>query len=344
MTIEEGTAKIGRVSAGGASRSTAPVFVVGCPRSGTTLLYHMLLSAGGFAVYRSETHAFNMLEAAYGDLSSVGKKKKLMKAWLSSKLFQVSGLDAREIESKVLAECRNAGDFLRVVMGEVARKQNVERWADCTPAHLLYLPRIKQTIPEALIIHIIRDGRDVALSMDKQGWIKPLPGDKERHLMVAGLYWEWVVNRGRRDGQGLGGDYCEVHFEELIRDPRSVLSRLGVFLDHDLVYDRILEVGIGSVREPNSSFPADSSEHEFDPVARWKESLSPEDLFRMETLIGGTLRELGYSTTGDRGSKSATAKLSRMRSRYRSYFDFKLCIKTKTPIGKLLVTKNLSWL
>ena len=48
-------------------RSRAPVFVVGSPRSGTTLLYHMLLSAGRFAIYRAETHVFNVLVPRFGD-------------------------------------------------------------------------------------------------------------------------------------------------------------------------------------------------------------------------------------------------------------------------------------
>lgn len=50
------------------SRDKAPVFVLGSVRSGTTLLYHMLLSAGGFAVYRSESNVFNLLEPRFGDL------------------------------------------------------------------------------------------------------------------------------------------------------------------------------------------------------------------------------------------------------------------------------------
>src|SRR5215470_17274875 len=105
------------------ARSKAPVFVLGCGRSGTTLLYHMLLSAGNFAVYRTESHAINLLEPRFGDLSVLANKKKLMAAWLDSKLFQVSGLDAAAIEQKILAECRNGGDFLRIVMEEIAHKQ-----------------------------------------------------------------------------------------------------------------------------------------------------------------------------------------------------------------------------
>lgn len=334
-----------RISAASRSgRRQAPVFVLGSPRSGTTLLYHMLLSSGGFAIYRSETHAFNILEAAYGDLGNPQNKRKMMKAWLGSKLFQVSGLDAGEIEARVMAECRNGGDFLRIVMGEIARRQNVDRWAECTPDHLLYLQRIKQTIPDALIVHIIRDGRDVALSMDKQGWIRPMPGDGEQHLMVSSLYWEWIVNRGREDGRKLGTDYCEVHFEELLRNPQAVLTGLSLFLEHDLNYDRILEVGIGTVREPNSSFGGNSQSGDFNPVGRWQDGLSEKDTIAMETLIGGTLAQLGYPLIAAEPSRAEHAKLLRLRSRYRSYFDFKFWVKTRTPIGQWFVTKNLSWL
>jgi sulfotransferase family protein len=344
MTDESSTKTEEKFPVSVSGRSNAPVFVLGSPRSGTTLLYHMLLSSGGFAVYRSETHVFNLLETAYGDLSKASNKRKLMKAWLESKLFQVSGLDARKTEARVIAECTNGGDFLRLVMGQVAQNQNVKRWADCTPDHLLYLRRIKETIPEALIIHIIRDGRDVALSMEKQRWIRPLPGSADQRLTVAALYWEWIVNRGRETGSMLAADYCEVHFEDLIREPRSVLGRLSAFIDHDLNYDRIHEVGIGSVLDPNSSFHDGASGEDFNPVARWRQALQQQDLIRLESLIGGTLRELGYPVGAAQPSKSELARLRKMRARYRKYFAFKLWLKTRTPIGKWLVTKDLSWL
>ena len=133
-----------------AARSKAPVFVLGCGRSGTTLLYHMMLSAGNFAVYRAESNAINLLEPRFGDLSVKSNKQKLMEAWVDSKLGQRSGLEPQSITAKVIAECQNGGDFLRIVMSEMARQQGVERWADCTPEHLLHLQRIKKTIPDAL--------------------------------------------------------------------------------------------------------------------------------------------------------------------------------------------------
>ncbi len=72
--------------------------------------------------------------------------------------------------------------------------------------------------------------------------------------MVAGVYWEWMVNKGRKDGRDLGADYTEVRFEELVGSPQETLARLGSFIDHDLDYDRIQKVGIGSVSAPNTSF------------------------------------------------------------------------------------------
>ena len=181
------------------SAGKGPVFVLGCPRSGTTVLYHMLLSAGDFAIYRAESNVFSVLVPRFGDLQSARNRRRLMQHWLQSKLFHVSGLDAAEIEARIMRDCRSGGDFLRIVMESVAAKQRVSRWADCTPDHLLYLDEIREQIPDARIIHIIRDGRDVALSYVKQGWSYPMPWDHSEHLAVAGLYWEWIVRRGRQE-------------------------------------------------------------------------------------------------------------------------------------------------
>lgn len=324
-------------------RSKAPVFVLGCGRSGTTLLYHMLLSAGNFAVYRSESNAINLLEPRFGDLSVKGNKERLMDAWLASKLGERSGLEPESIKAKVIAECRNGGDFLRIIMSEMARQQGVERWADCTPEHLLHLNRIKQTIPDALVIHIIRDGRDVALSTAKLGYVRRMRWDHTPNVMVSGLYWEWMVRRGREDGKKLGSDYIEVRFEQLISDPRATLATLSGFVEQELDYDHILKVGIGSVSEPNTSFK-DSSNGGFNPLERWRKGFTPEHLAMFEALVGSTLEELGYRLGTTDRSLLKRADMKRMRAIYRRYFDSKLWLKAKTPLGKAFVTRDLSWL
>src|SRR5438445_9217956 len=263
-------------------RGNAPVFVLGCGRSGTTLLYNMILSAGGFAADQAESNVINLLEPRFGNLSIRRNREKLMDAWINSKLFRVSGLNADEIRNKVLQECRNGGDFLRIIMGGMARHQGVRRWADCTPEHLLYMSRIKETIPDALIIHIIRDGRDVALSTDKLGYIKRAPWDRKPSVMAAGLYWEWMVRKGREDGRTLGDDYIEVRFEELVSEPRTTLAKLSHFIEHDLDYDHIQKIGIGSVSEPNTSFKGKSGTEKFNPLGRWTQGFSQENLVIFE--------------------------------------------------------------
>src|SRR6202049_4464129 len=119
-------------------RKRSPVFVLGCPRSGTTLLYDMLLSAGGFAVYLAESNVFNVLALRFGDLAARSNREKLLEVWLGSKLFLATGLNRQLIEPKVLDECHSGGDFLRIVMSEIARSQGMQRWAENSPECLLY--------------------------------------------------------------------------------------------------------------------------------------------------------------------------------------------------------------
>jgi hypothetical protein len=308
----------------------APVFVLGCPRSGTTVLYHMLLSAGGFAVYRYESNVFNLLVPRFGGMGSATDRKHLMDAWLKSELFRQSGLDAESIKLKIMEECQSGGDFLRIVMEEIAQKQGVQRWADCTPEHLLYMEEIKRQIPDALFIHIIRDGRDVALSYLQQGWSHPLPWDRKEQLAVAGLYWKWIVQKGQETGKRLGKDYQEVGFEDLVTHPEETLSRLGAFIDHDLDYGTIQRAGIGSVSEPNSSFGAEAGE--FNPVGRWKTRMTARELAEFEALVGDRLRQLGYPLGSPRDGMKFRAL--RLRATYGSLFEAKQWLKTHTPLGR----------
>ena len=332
------------ISAAIQRRSKAPVFVIGCGRSGTTLLYHMLLSSGNFAVYRTESNVINLLEPRFGNLRKLRNQRRLLDAWYDSRLFTLSGLDKGKLEKRVTSECRNGGDFLRIIMEEMCQNQGVERWAETTPEHLLHLPRIKETIPGALIIHMIRDGRDVALSTAKLGYIRRLPWDRTPNTMVAGLYWEWMVGRGRKDGQKLGKDYLEVRFEELVNHPGSTLAKIGNFIEHELDYDRIRSAGIGSVSAPNSSFDAGKLDDSFNPVGRWRGAYSSEDISTLETLIGSSLESLGYQLSTNPKSAPHRRSLRAMRRIYHEYFDTKLFLKTKTPLGTLLTSRDLSWI
>jgi sulfotransferase family protein len=315
-------------------RSAAPVFVLGSPRSGTTLLYNMLLSSGGFAVYLAESNAFNLLAQHFGDLGRREARQKLLQVWLGSKLFRASGLNAGQIENEVMERCRNIGDFLRIVMGEIARAQGMQRWAENSPEGILHLPLIKRLIPDALVIHIIRDGRDVAMSLSNVRYLRPFPWQDRVTLTGAGIYWEWIVQQGRSYGRPLGPDYMEVHFEDLVAAPRETLKAIGMFIDQELDHDRIREVAYGSVSKPNTSFGSEPRES-FNPVGRWKNGFFPEQLLRFERIVGKTLTELGYATATDATQRGMNMEMRLTRWMYRTYFEGKLGLKGHPLVRRL---------
>ena len=314
----------------------APVFIVGCPRSGTSFLYHLLLSAGGFAHFRTQMNVYDVLEPIYGDLRVARNRESAIRDWLRSKAFLASALDPDHIEKKLRADCRSAGEFLRIVMDEVARAQNVDRWIDSTPTNVPHMLRIHRDFPDAQFIHIIRDGRDVALSLDKRSWSRPLPWDKRRSLIAAGLYWEWIVKKGRKYGAALAGHYAEVRYEDLVQDPRKALVAVAEFLEHGLDYDRIQHAGVGSVKKPLTAFKEDLSDGRFMPVGRWKEKFRPDQLAEFEALVGKYLTQLGYQLSGEAAMAN---RLSRVPTRliYRGYHELKQWAKTHTPLSRLTV-------
>lgn len=329
----------GTASESGTGRKTAPVFVLGCPRSGTTVLYHMLLSAGNFAVYRAESNVFNLLAPKFRGMRLAADRKQLLDVWLKSKLFRVSALDASQISARIMSDCHSGGDFLRILMQEIAAQQGVARWADTTPEHLLHMQEIKSQIPDALFIHIVRDGRDVALSYAKQGWSHPLPWDRADRVGVAGLYWEWLVGKGQEQGRSLGSDYLEIRFEDLVSKPQETLSRVGSFIDQDLDYESIQRAGIGSVSKPNSSFTGDT-EGSFNPVARWKNKMSPDEISDFEALVGTALRRLGYELTSNLEQKMSF-RAARLRATYLPLFDIKQWMRTSTPLARLVQLERI---
>ena len=152
-----------------------------------------------------------------------------------------------------------------------------------------------------------------------------------------------MVNKGRRDGRDLGPDYTEVHFEDLIGKPHETLARLGQFIGQELDYDHIREVGIGSVSAPNSSF-TDVSNQDFNPISRWKNTFPPQELEIFEGLVGRTLEDNGYELATPNRKVLNSPDLQRMRAMYLRYFDIKLFLKSKTPLGRLLVTRDLTWI
>jgi hypothetical protein len=250
----------------------------------------MLLSSGKFAFYPAESDVFFRIAPAFGNLKFRSNRTKLLNAWLRSDYFRRSGLSPHELRPKVLSECRNAGDFLRIVMEGIARQQGVRRWADNTPFHILYMAEIKKTIPNALFVHMIRDGRDAAMSLSRMGWPPCFRWNLKHRLKVSGLYWKWLVSQGRESGRTLGSEYLELRYENLVDRPQETLATLSQFIGEDLNYDDIQKNAVGTVVIPNSSFPATGG---LTSVGRWK-NLPAAEAASLTRLLSPFLEELGY--------------------------------------------------
>ncbi len=310
---------------------------MGCHRSGTNLLYDMLLSSGGFAIYRGFLPIYKILIPRFGSMESRPNREKILETWLRSKGFRRTGLDAGQLSARILKECHNGGDFIRVVMDSVAQSQQMQRWAVYDPDNVLHVERVKRDIPNALFVHIIRDGRDIALSLKKMGGFAPLPWDRGQtdSLVATALYWEWMIHRGRTGGRKFGTDYIEIRYEDLITKPQETLDRLGGFIDHDLNYDRIQRAGLGRLSETNSSFREEGAKEKLNPLGRWKERLAHADVAAIEATVGDCLQENGYELSLPVAERSRGLRQSWMRGMYPAFLGGKLWMKMHTPMGRL---------
>ena len=317
-------------------RQRAPVFVMGCHRSGTNLLYDMLLSAGGFAIYRGLLPIYKTLIPRFGSLESRRRREKLVETWLRSQGFRRTGLDAGQLSAQIANECRTGGDFIRVVMDGVAQSQQMLRWAMYDADSVMHVEQIKREIPNALFLHIVRDGRDIALSLKKMGGFAPLPWDRgpTESLVATALYWQWMVQRGRYGGRKFPADYIEIRYEDLVSSPRQALARLGSFIDHDLDYERIQSAGLGRVSDTNSSFREEVAQREINPLGRWKQRLSHAEVAAIEASVGESLQESGYELSLPASERRLNPRLSSMRAIYPAFLYSKQWLKAHTPLGR----------
>jgi hypothetical protein len=264
-------------------------------------------------------------------------REKILATWLRSKGFRRYGLDPVPLSARILHECRTGGDFIRTVMDSVAESQQLRRWALYDPENVMHVEQVKRDIPNAIFLHIIRDGRDIALSLKKMGGFTPLPWDRSQtdSLVATSLYWEWMIHQGRARGSKFPADYIEIRYEDLITNPRETLGKLGGFIDHDLDYDRIQRAGLGRLSETNSSFREEGPQEKIKPLGRWKERLAPAEVAAIEATVGECLQENSYELSLSARERRRSLRQSWMRGVYPVFLDGKLWLKLHTPVGRL---------
>ena len=278
---------------GGNAGDAEPFFIVAAARSGTTLLRVML-----------DRHP---------DIAIPGEGHFIPRMWKNRKRYGVDGrVDQIDLFLADLARDRAFGYWelpIQAVRSEIgdrvglplpeaissayaafAHAHGKERWADKTPDYIDHLALLARLFPKARFVHMIRDGRDVALSTID---LKRL----HRHAATCGYFWSRQIGTARTVGRRLGSRrYFEVRYEDLIGSPEPILRRLCDFvglafdpalLDHD---ERTLEKIPQRFRTMHSRLSLPPTKG----LRDWRTQMAPREVAEYESMAGPMLLATGY--------------------------------------------------
>lgn len=274
--------------------STDPIFIVGVHRSGTTLLRYMLSSSP--RIYIPPESDFIPRFFLCKPLAALDEKKVastldiIFEKYRFVKEWEGERPEANDFYSTMRS--KTPAGFLEQLYSHYAAQKGAVRWGDKTPIYSSYIDLIHQIFPQAKFVHIIRDGRDVALSMlDK--W-----GDKEIHVDIYFTARNWVrrIREAQLSGKRLGsGLFYELTYESLVASPEESLRHVCDFLEEPFVEEMVThhrkarqQIGSGSfhdaVRQPVSK----------SRICRWQNEMNAADLRLFEQVAGPLLVELNY--------------------------------------------------
>jgi Sulfotransferase family len=283
------------------------VFFVGCPRSGTTLLRRMADAHRELAVIRELHWLPRWWEQRVGIEPDGTVTHELAQRLVSDPRFTRLEIGAeRAVELVRNGRPKHYARFVTELFDSHGRAKEKRLVGEKTPKYVRYLSTLHELWPHAKIVHLIRDGRDVALSLLEWSKAKRNVGRfstwEEDRVMTAALFWEWNVRLGREAGRLLGPEaYYELRYEALVTDAQLECRKLCDFLA--LTYDpSMLRFHEGRTKSRTGL----SAKKAWKPVTAglrdWREQMAPGDVARFESGAGGLLDELGYERTATRSS------------------------------------------
>jgi len=289
------------------------VFVVGCPRSGTTLLQRMLDSHPQLAV-ANDTHFIT--RAAKRVLRKDPRPAltaELVGAVKSYRRFYRMGLEDAEVDDAAV-NCPDYAEFVSRLYALRGQKKQKPLSGEKTPDFCRKIPVLHSLFPLARFVHIIRDGRNTALSTLEWASASKGPGRwslwGEDPLGTCALWWRWQAGAGLRDGNTLGSaHYLQVSYEDLVANPAKKLQSIALFLGIPYTNDMV-NYHAGKTRDA----PGLSAKSAWLPPVKnlrdWRKDMPVEDIGVFESIAGGLLRRNGYTCLGN---KQTDMVLSRVR-------------------------------
>jgi protein-tyrosine sulfotransferase len=246
------------------------IFVIGAPRSGTTLLEAILAVHPNLTSLRQELAIFsfrNIFELERLAFS-------LTKTETAAALFQES-TDVIEFYDKL------AESALRIHGGK--------RFLEKTPQNILHLAFLRNNFPNAQFININRDGRDCYCSAQSNPYV--IQANKVEDYAK---YWRRCVESRNRFGND--PNIIDIRYEELTSAPERVTKSLMSFLGEDFLPEQIQSNQYsqhGASQAPffkKLSGPIDTSSHN-----QWQSKLSEQEIKQFERIAGSQLVQLGYA-------------------------------------------------
>jgi hypothetical protein len=286
-----------------------PIIVVGCPRSGTTMLQLMLHAHPRIAI-PPETR---FMLAAYrerrdfGDLG-VADNRRALARWIVDRRetrFRDLGLDAGAVVEHIAAGPGTLGSVLGAVFQQYAARFGKPRWGDKRPAYLHNVDILLRLFPDAQFVNIVRDGRDCVASLKEMSW-----HSKDIYATVAA--WARAVDDARRAARRLGpAQWHEVRYEDLVADPHRRLADLCAYLGeeyHPAMAEpsAVAEVAVPSFKtwHARTRTPVTTQR-----VRSWQQRLTAGEIALCEAVLGSRLLANGYELSGP--GRPAPAELLR---------------------------------
>jgi hypothetical protein len=279
-----------------AAMSTRPVFVGGCPRSGTTLLRAMLDAHPDLAI-PGETRILvdgYRARARWGNLEDAENRRRVAR-WVVERKVSRSDRLAPEAElvERMVAAPPTIGSVLSAGFRLYAERHGKPRWGDKRPSLVLNLDAVFAMFPDAQFVNLVRDPRAVLSSIRRVGRRHGWGG---RGLAGGADKWERSLRAADRWRRRLRADqFHELRYEDLVADPAAALERLVAFLELD-------PAGLDAMlRHHETTEVASAKLHRLvsqpvttETVRAWERELKPRQVAFVESVLGDWMDRYGY--------------------------------------------------
>lgn len=298
------------------------VFVVGCPRSGTTLLRRLLNAHELISIPKAETHWIPKFYLKGEGLTGEGKvTQQLLNSLLEYHRFPKLGIDRSELQTILESHSDlSYSEFVTQLFELYGRKHNKQLVGDKTPGYVRFINVLHKLFPAAKFIHLVRDGRDVCLSMLAWDRLEKTAGRigtfEQDPVTTTALYWEWLVRLGIESGAALPpGYYQQVSYELLVDRTEQACREMCEFLR--VPFDpAMLEYYAGRERQGAGR----SAKKAWLPPTRslrnWRAQMPREEILRFEAASGDLLKSLGYECISEEIPPGAVAHANKLRGQF----------------------------